>query len=412
MLNSETKSDFTGHVVTLRNRFFRAYGFWHWGEGLQTVLFTWYMAFHANLSATEIGFYQALVLSPFLIFTISGGALTDRIGARLSYVLSTSLFGIILISYGILDHYLGFVAELFFLYCILAGIVSAISNPAIDTFIPGASNLRVQDNSLLAANAHNVAKLTGNLTGLLLPILTATGGFVVNGILMMVSVGFLSAHKPAAPPPPSTTPLDAISDKRIFRRIVDHYRACPENFDIFLSSALLGLIIVPAGYILMPLVLRQRFPDYGDLIAFIGISSWIGAILATVTAKQLSPKIHKPGVVSLSIWGGYGIGLLVLTVVSSFQALCIAVFVFGGVKVGKALVYGNYLHNSPIRERGLFVAIDQTAFWGLATLGTAGMGFLVDQIGLNPTIIMTSILITLGVVTLTLRGNFIRMVQA
>ena len=386
MLNSETKSDFTGHVVTLRNRFFRAYGFWHWGEGLQTVLFTWYMAFHANLSATEIGFYQALVLSPFLIFTISGGALTDRIGARLSYVLSTSLFGIILISYGILDHYLGFVAELFFLYCILAGIVSAISNPAIDTFIPGASNLRVQDNSLLAANAHNVAKLTGNLTGLLLPILTATGGFVVNGILMMVSVGFL--------------------------RIVDHYRACPENFDIFLSSALLGLIIVPAGYILMPLVLRQRFPDYGDLIAFIGISSWIGAILATVTAKQLSPKIHKPGVVSLSIWGGYGIGLLVLTVVSSFQALCIAVFVFGGVKVGKALVYGNFLHNSPIRERGLFVAIDQTAFWGLATLGTAGMGFLVDQIGLNPTIIMTSILITLGVVTLTLRGNFIRMVQA
>tara|TARA_R110000796_G_scaffold42224_1_gene104532 strand:+ start:1087 stop:1320 length:234 start_codon:yes stop_codon:yes gene_type:complete len=69
------------------------------------------MEFHANLNATGIGFYQALVLSPFLTFTISGGALTDRIGARASYVLSTSLFVIILICYGILDHYIGFVTK-------------------------------------------------------------------------------------------------------------------------------------------------------------------------------------------------------------------------------------------------------------------------------------------------------------
>ncbi len=407
---TEPDANLEGHMTMLRNKFFRAYGFWHWGEGLQTVLFTWYMAFHANLSATEIGFYQALVLSPFLIFTISGGALTDRIGARHSYVFSTSLFAIILISYGVLEHRFGFVTELFFLYCVLAGVVSAISNPAIDTFIPGASNLRVQDNSLLAANAHNIAKLTGNLTGLLLPVLTATGGFVANGTLMLLSVVFLKIHKPVTPPPSSN--LDAISDKRIICRITEHYRTCPENFDILLSSALLGLIIVPAGYILVPLALRERFPDYGDLIAFIGISSWIGAIIATATAKRLSKKIHKPGIVSLLIWGTYGIGLLVLTVISSFQVLCLTVFMFGSVKVGKALVYGNYLNNCPTKERGLFVAVDQTAFWGLATLGTAGMGLSVDLIGLSFTIIMTSALIILGVVTLAVRGNLSGMAQA
>ena len=370
-------------MIVFKDKFFRAYGFWHWGEGLQTVLFTWYMAFHANLTATEIGFYQALVLSPFLIFTISGGALTDRIGVRLSYAVSTSLFAIILISYGILDHQFGFFAGLFFVYCVLAGVVSAISNPAIDTFIPDATELRVQDNSLLAATAHNIAKLTGNLTGLLLPVLTATGGFVLNGVLMLLSVFYLNAHTTRPRRAPGPAALDVISDKMILRRISGHYRACPENFDILLSSALLGLVIVPAGYILTPLVLRSRFPEYGDLIAFIGISSWIGAIIATATAKRFSVRILRPGVVSLMIWGIYGAGLLVLTVVDSFYALCLTVFVFGGVKVGKALVYGNYLHNSPDRDRGLFVAIDQTAFWGLATLGTAGMGFLVDAIGLN-----------------------------
>lgn len=58
------------------------------------------MTFHAGLSASEIGFYQALVLSPFLLFTIAGGMLTDWIGVGKSYLISTALFGILLIGYG------------------------------------------------------------------------------------------------------------------------------------------------------------------------------------------------------------------------------------------------------------------------------------------------------------------------
>ncbi|CUK15638.1 Major Facilitator Superfamily protein [Ruegeria denitrificans] len=394
------------------NNFFRAYGFWHWGEGFQTVLFTWYMAFHAELTATEIGFYQALVLSPFLVFTVFGGALTDRVGVGLSYVVSTSVFAAILISYGILDLEFGFVPELFFLYCIGAGIVSAISNPAIDTFIPGATDQPIQDNSLLAATAHNIAKLTGNISGLFLPLLSATGGFVVNGLLMAISVIFLRAHRRAGGGRASPQLGQNAFQHGIFRRVVLHYRICPENFDILLSSALLGLIIVPAGYILVPLILRERFPEYGDMIALIGISSWIGAILATAATKRVSARILRPGAVSLAIWGIYGVGLLVLIGVASFPALCLITFVFGGVKVGKALVYGKYLHNSPKSDLGLIVAVDQTAFWGLATLGTAGMGLLADVLGLNSTIMLTSGCVLFGVVVLIIRGHFSTMVQA
>ncbi|MEP5730683.1 MAG: MFS transporter [Sulfitobacter sp.] len=392
--------------------FFKAYGFWHWGEGLQTVLFTWYMAFHADLTATEIGFYQALVLSPFLVFTIFGGALTDKVGAGLSYVVSTSIFAVILISYGVLDFQFGFVPELFFLYCVGAGIVSAVSNPAIDTFIPGATDQPVQDNSLLAATAHNIAKLTGNVSGLLLPLLTATGGFVVNGVLMAMSVFFLRAHRRNGHGQASPSRGQVGLRLGMFQRIALHYRTCPENFDILLSSALLGLIIVPAGYILVPLTLRENFPEYGDRIALIGISSWIGAIFTTAITKRLSSRIMRPGAVSLGIWGLYGAGLLILIGVSSFPALCVIIFVFGGVKVGKPLVYGKYLSNSPLSDRGLIVAVDQTAFWGLATLGTAGMGLLVDAMGLNATIILTSGCVLFGVAVLVSRGHLSAMEPA
>lgn len=398
--------------MLFRGNFFRAYGFWHWGEGFQTVLFTWYMTFHANLSATEIGFFQALVLSPFLVFTIAGGVLTDKIGAKLSYMVSTSLFAVILIAYGILDHSYGYVPQLFFLYCLAAGVVSAVSNPAIDTFIPEATSLPVQDNSLLAATAHNIAKLTGTLTGLFLTLLLALGGFVANGLLMALSVVFLGAHAKHTPHHSVDHAQRPAFTGGVLRRIFNHYRTCPENFDILLSSILLGLLIVPVGYILIPLTLRARFPDYGNLIALVNISSWIGAITATAIAKRNSWRILRPGRLALMIWCVYGAGLLMLLVVNSFAALCLTVMIIGGVKVGKALVYGKYLHNSPKGDRGVLIGVDQTAFWGLATVGTFCLGALVDLVGLNVTIAGAAACIVLCVLGLALRGRLTKMEPA
>lgn len=394
----------------LRSKFFGAYGFWHWGEGFQTVLFTWYMSIHLNLSATEIGFYQALVLSPFLMVTIAGGVLTDRVGAGLSYTLSTLIFAAILIGYGVFDHGLGYVPELFFLYCVLAGIVSAVSNPAIDTFIPEATPRGAQENGLLAATAHNLAKLTGTITALALPFLLATGGFILNGVLMVLSALLLRAHVRAVGG-------NVVEDRpkitgRVLRRIKAHYRDCPENLDILLSSVMLGLVIVPAGYILMPLVLRENFPEYGNLIALMNISSWIGAIGFTALASHLSARITRPGMAALCVWGLYGVALLLLTQVGSFAMLCVLILCFGGVKLGKALVYGKYLHNAPNEQRGVLIAVDQTAFWGLATLGTFGMGVLIDTIGLNETICAVSFVVVSFVGLLAYRGHLAQMTPA
>ena len=73
----------------MRSNFFRSYWFWHCGEGFQTILMMWYMTFHARLSASEIGLFQALQLAPFLLFAAPGGRLTDWIGPRLSFAAGT-----------------------------------------------------------------------------------------------------------------------------------------------------------------------------------------------------------------------------------------------------------------------------------------------------------------------------------
>ena len=382
-----------------RNNFFRAYGFWHVGEGFQTILMMWYMAFHARLSATEIGFYQSLQLLPFLAFTAMGGSLTDRIGARLSFTASTGLFAGVLAAYGLAEPVIGFQPLAFGAYCLISGLLSALSNPAIDTFIPEATPQGAEKNALIAATVHNLAKLSGNAATLLLPVLSAVGGFVANGVLMAVSVLFLMRHPR---PPKVARPL---ARDHALRRVPAHFRAHPESFDIFLGSVMLGSFVIPGFYIFHPLVMRESFADQAGLMGLTGIVGWVGAILASSLALRLGARIRYPGRLALAIWALAACGFMSLGVVREFWVLLILLFFLGGNSLGKALIYGRFLRDAPEADRGLLIGIDQTALWGLATLGTLALGWLVDRIGFQAALVVNSGAVLVFVAVLALRGR-------
>lgn len=383
----------------LRSNFFRAYGFWHVGEGFQTILMMWYMTFHARLSATDIGFFQSLQLLPFLAFTAMGGSLTDRIGARLSYSVSTGLFAACLGAYGLFEFTSGFHPVVFGAYCLVSGLLSAVSNPAIDTFIPDATPRGPAKNALISATVHNVAKLSGNTATLLLPILSALGGFVVNGLLMGISVIFLLRHPR---PPKIARPTGRM---HALHRIPAHFRAHPESFDIFLGSILLGMFVIPGFYIFQPLVIRENFPERSGLFGLVGVVGWIGAILASSLALRYSARIRHPGRLALAIWAGAALLFVALGVVSDFALLLALALLLGGNSLGKTLIYGHFLRDAPAEDRGLLIGMDQTALWGLATLGTLGLGWLVDQIGFQAALLANSSAILVSVLILLLRGR-------
>jgi MFS family permease len=388
----------------MRNNFFRSYWFWHCGEGFQTILIMWYMAFHAQLSATEIGFYQGLQLAPFLAFAAIGGRLTDRIGARVSFAASTCGFALALALYGLSDTGLGFSAPLFGAYCLLSGVLSAISNPAIDTFIPEATPRPATQNALIAATVHNIAKLAGNASTLLLPLLSAVGGFLVNGLLMAVSVVFLLRHPRAAR---SAASAASALDESALPRLRAHFQTHPASFDILLASIALGTFLVPSFYVFQPLMLRTWFPEHEGLIGLTGVTGWAAAILASGLAASLATRIHRPGRLALVVWAGMALAFMSAPLMPEFPAYLGLTFVLGINGLGKALVYGHYLREAPHRDRGLLIGIDQTAYWGLATLGTMGLGFLTDRIGLVPAIVVNSGAFLVCILALTLRGRLI-----
>jgi hypothetical protein len=390
----------------MRNTFFPAYGLWHCGEGFQTVLIMWYMAFHVHLSPAEIGFYQSLQLIPFLLFTALGGSLTDRIGARTSFAATTGLFALSLGLYGLTDPAYGFNGPVFATYCLLSGFLCAIANPAIDTFIPEASPAPATRNALLAATVHNIAKLSGNAATLALPVLSALGGFVANGALMAASALLLLRHprrpRPAARPRGAAAP----------GRLAAHFRAHPQSFDILLSSAVLGLFMIPAFYVFQPLMLRTWFPQQAGLIGLVGVVGWIGAIAASATATRLSHRIGRPGALALAVWASMAVLFAALPLMPGFAAYLAALTVLGMNGLGKALVYGAYLRDAPTGDRALLIGLDQTAFWGLATLGTLGLGLLAETAGLVPALLANTAALLLCLLVLALRGRLPEMGSA
>jgi MFS family permease len=390
----------------MKSSFFGAYGFWHCGEGFQTILMMWYMAFHAQLSASEIGFYQALQLVPFLAFTALGGSLTDRLGARVTFSASTGLFALTLGFYGLAEPAVGFSPWLFGGYCLLSGLLSAVSNPAIDTFIPDATPRGPGENALLAVTVHNVAKLSGNAATLLLPLLQATGGFIVNGVLMAASALMLARlPRPARPP----RKLHAAHARH---RIPAHFRAHPASFDIFLGSVMLGLLVIPGFYIFHPMVMRLKFPEQADLFGLTGVVGWVGAILASALMVRLGARVSHPGRVALLVWSAAAMAFVTLAIVTSFAGFLLIWLLLGGQSVGKAMIYGHFLRDAPEADRGLLIGIDQTALWGLATVGTIALGWLVDRVGLNLAILLNSGAILAFVAVLGLRGQLWRLGRA
>ena len=389
------------------NSFHKSYFTWHMGEGLQTVLLTWYMTIHIGLSAEQIGLLQSLALLPFLLFIVIGGVFSDKVGATFSFKLVVTFYGLALFAIAAMDATIGFNYWIFALFCATSGVCSALANPAIDTFITESTNDSAEHNAVSASLIHNVAKFLGTASNLIVAYLGAAGGFVLNGLLMILSALFLTIHTRSI-----SIPKAAVVDKSDEIRkstskvALSHLITDKISLDTVIASAALGLLTVPIGYIIWPLMIRESFSEYSWLLVLPYLTFWAGMIAASKLAVQLLGKLDRLGWWAIALWAGAGISIALLTVTTSFWMLALLTFLYGVlVSAAKPLVYGYYLANSPKECRTTLISFDQMAFWGMATLGTTMLGFGVSLFGITATVLIDSALFLGVILVVALRGN-------
>ncbi|WP_161601208.1 MFS transporter [Rhizobium rhizogenes] len=389
------------------NSFHLSYGFFHFGEGFRTVLFTWYVAIHLGMSSEQVGFLQTLSRSPFLLFLVFGGIISDKLGVFRTFTVVSSIYALTLIGVGITTHFWGGSYAVVIGLSIVSGFASAICSPAIDTFIPHSTQNSAETNSVDASLIYNAAKLLGTFSNIFVSFAGAAAGFILNSVPYFLGVVFLANH----------VRLRGIKDEinigerehRKFGSLKSatvHLMSNPKCRDIVFSSALNGLFSAPIGFIILPFIIRENFHGYIDVLVLPYITYWFGAILASSAAKRYLQRITWLGNVSLVLWLCAGVSIMALPFVKTFVLLCVVLFLVGFfVSAAKPLLYGYYLKHAPVSEKALLVSIDQMAFWIMATINITLMGQFMGAWGVNNAVIGNSVIFIALVGVLALRNN-------
>lgn len=386
--------------------FFGAYFFWHWAEGFQTVLFSWYIVAHAALAPSQVGFFQSLVLLPYLVFIPFGGWFSHRFGPRVVYLVATILFAGTLLVYGPVDQFLGFNPAIFGLYCIAAGIFSAVANPAIDTFIPESGRGSTERNNLEAATIHNIAKLTGTVTtALVLGFAGTLPGFMLNGMLILLAFMFFflfTRQLTRQEAGQVKKPADRLS----FGTVVLYLRQDAMAFDTILSSTFLGLFMAPIGFVLWPLIVRENFPESQNYMGIVFTMFWIGSIISTKCLSRIIDGLGRRVTVAFGLWASAMTIAIFVYFLPSFPAMCVGVFVYGlALSPAKAIIFGLFLARIPVTHRAVLISFDKAAFWGMATFGIFIFGTSVGLIGMLPALLINAGLFFSGLALLSARRN-------
>jgi MFS family permease len=359
------------------------------------------------MNSEQVGFLQTLSRSPFLFFLVFGGIISDKLGVSRTFTIVTTLYALALIGVGITTYFGGGSYAVVIGLSIASGLASAISTPAIDTFIPNSTNNSAEANSVDASLIYNAAKLLGTFSNILVSFAGASAGFLVNSVPYILSVVFLSHHVRVRGNADIRPKEDGAHRKfGSLRNALRHLISNRKCGDIVLSSALQGLFAAPIGFIILPFIIRQNFPDYIDLLVFPYITYWLGAILATSVAKKYLQKIVWLGNFCLALSVCAGLAMMALPFVKTFSLVCLVLFLVGFfVSAAKPLVYGYYLKHAPVSEKALMVSIDQMAFWVVAIVNINVLGYAMAAWGVNNAVVGNSAVFILFVGVLAVRNN-------
>ena len=350
--------------------------------GLQVVLLPWIAVSLVDLPALHLGWVQASVLLPNLLFLLFGGALADRFDS--ARVAALSCLGLAL-CHGSLAYFLLFhlpSLSLLLIYGVSLGICTAFLQPARDNLVQRCTR-QSQDGSSRVSESqvqHTVtwmmlAQYGGQAVGMLLASRFDQWGVEA---LLLIQVSVLGAaalffftmrHLGVAP---STV------RQRLPSALVEGFAELKKSraiFELVLLVGFNGLVHIGVFLVVLPLLAE----DYGrgaGYYATLQIAFIAGTVLATVVMLRRGQG-NRPGrgvlmcllysaalMIAIS-FGPTPLGLMML-------CACWGAVAAASAALGKAIV--QLLAPEQVRSR--IISIYQLSLFGSAALGALAAGVI------------------------------------
>ena len=350
------------------------------GSWAQRVAQDWLVLELTN-SGTYLGIVTAIQFTPFLFFSLHGGAFADRFDKRKLLIGTNALGAFSAITLGTLV--MTNQVELWHVFALAAvlGISTAIDAPVRQTF---AADIVGQDDlpnavSLNSAN-FNAGRLVGPaLSGLLIAAFGTGPSFLVNGISYLFAIGALMAMNEK-----EFFYQERAKSKTNVREGLHYALARPDIYVVMMIVFFLGTFGLNFQ-IFNALMATKEFGKgpaaYGLLGTFVAIGSFSGAI-----ASARLERFRKTRFVILA-GGAFALAILVLSILPNYTAYAIFLPICGVTALITMITANSIVQvNSDPAIRGRVMGIYLLIFMGGTPVGSPVIGLMAEAIGIRSTI--------------------------
>jgi MFS family permease len=343
-------------------------------------------------SPAQMGVLGAAEFAPFLLFGLIAGVWVDRLPRR-PILVWADLGRALLLATIPAGAYLGLLRiEQLYLVGFLAGVLTVFFDVAYMAYLPSlvARDRMVEGNSKLELG-RSAAQIAGpGVAGGLIQLLTAPIAILLDSLSFLFSAACLFGIRRAEPPPEPRAAAGSV------------WQQIGEGLAVVLKSRLLRPIALCTGTsnlfgnmlfaVFILFVTRELGIDAGTLGLLFTVGA-VGGMAAAAAAGRLAGAIGVgPTIVGAILVGGLGNLLVPLFAGPGWVGL--GVLALSGFAGG----VGNVVYNitqvslrqaiTPHRLQGRMNASMRFVVWGTIPIGSLIGGFLGEQIGLRPTMLV------------------------
>lgn len=373
------------------------------GSWMQRVAQAW-LVLHLTGSGVALGIVSALQFLPMLVLGAWGGVMADRMDKRRVLMLTQAVMGFLALALGVVTLTGSVRLWMVYLLALLLGLVTAMDNPARQSFVMEMVG-RAQVTNAVSLNSavFTGARVVGPaIAGVVISLVGTGWCFVINAVSFAAVVLALVAMDP--------TRLQR-SQAATRRRglVVEGLRFVWSRPDIRLPLAILAVVGTLAlnWTVILPLLARNTFHGdagtYGLLFAMLGLGSLAGALF---TANRREPS----GRLLLVSLAAFGVLMLAAALAPTLPLEVLAL-----VPTGMAALVFQTTANSLIQLRsepalrGRVMSLYAVLFIGTTPIGAPIVGWAAQQAGPRAALVLgaASILATVAVAAWLVRTRHV-----
>jgi MFS family permease len=364
---------------------FRANAVSNIGSWIQRVAQAW-LVLELTGSGTYLGMIAALQFAPFLLVSMQGGAMADRLDKRKVLLITNVLFALSSIVLGSLIVFDKVELWHVMVLALTLGFTDGIDKPVRQSYISELVGSKDMPNAISLNSANfNFGRLVGPaIAGLSIAVLGTGPAFLMNGFsyVFVISATFRIRKEELHEIPKNTGPVK-------IREGIQYVLARP---DIFVTMATCS-ILATFGFNFEMFNALMATKEFNGGVASFGL---LGTAVAagSLSAALISPSLEKYRSTRFVLKGSviFCLTLLLISVMPSYLTYAIALPLLGATALTTVIAANSITQQNTDHEiRGRVMGIYQFVFLGGAPFSSPLIGWLSEEIGIRQTIAICSI---------------------